>query len=495
MSQIATKFITNNAATNAKIAQSPANTIKGNNTGSTANVLDLTVSQAQTLLSVPTTSAQLAVNAGGTGVTSTTAYAVLTGGTTSTGPLQSIASVGTSGQVLTSNGAGALPSFQPSLSALTAPYEQVNMGLSVSASSNILTIALKQADGTTDASTGTAAVRVAMRSNTVTSGAYNERQVTAALSLTLTQGTSLNMSTVATDVWIYLIDSDGAGTMKLGASTVLYDETAVVPVTVAESSSATATNASPAVFTVTAHNYNQNDGVRLTGTPPTGFTTGTTYYVLNQTTNTFQLTATPGGTAINSSSTGSAIVVHYAGFKMASDAVYTNKPIRLLGKFNNTFSTIGNWATPNSVSLRQLFAPSFQPVGARYFASSTSVSGSFSKITYTTLDYDTHNSYVTNTYIAPANGKYLVNTSISMTGTSLLGTGYVIGVFKNGIQVSEMAAVSPGAAAPNIPVALSDIINCQQGDLITVQALTGATGPSIVATNFRNYFSVTNTNN
>jgi hypothetical protein len=49
---------------------------------------------------------------GGTGLTSATAYAVLCGGTTSTGAVQSIASVGTSGQVLTSNGAGALPTFQ-----------------------------------------------------------------------------------------------------------------------------------------------------------------------------------------------------------------------------------------------------------------------------------------------------------------------------------------------------------------------------------------------
>jgi hypothetical protein len=54
----------------------------------------------------------LPVNQGGTGLTSTTAYAVVCGGTTSTGNLQSIASVGTSGQVLTSNGAGALPTFQ-----------------------------------------------------------------------------------------------------------------------------------------------------------------------------------------------------------------------------------------------------------------------------------------------------------------------------------------------------------------------------------------------
>lgn len=49
---------------------------------------------------------------GGTGDTSFIPYAVITGGVTSTSPLQSVASVGLSGQVLTSNGAGFLPSFQ-----------------------------------------------------------------------------------------------------------------------------------------------------------------------------------------------------------------------------------------------------------------------------------------------------------------------------------------------------------------------------------------------
>jgi hypothetical protein len=48
---------------------------------------------------------------GGTGVSSTTAYGVLAGGTTSTGPFQNIGT-GTSGQVLVSNGASALPTFQ-----------------------------------------------------------------------------------------------------------------------------------------------------------------------------------------------------------------------------------------------------------------------------------------------------------------------------------------------------------------------------------------------
>jgi hypothetical protein len=54
----------------------------------------------------------LGVANGGTGRTTNTAYAVICGGTTTGGAEQSIASVGTSGQVLTSNGAGALPTFE-----------------------------------------------------------------------------------------------------------------------------------------------------------------------------------------------------------------------------------------------------------------------------------------------------------------------------------------------------------------------------------------------
>lgn len=53
----------------------------------------------------------LPVANGGTGDTSLTAYAPLFGGTTTTGPVQS-GTVGTSGHVLTSNGAGAIATFQ-----------------------------------------------------------------------------------------------------------------------------------------------------------------------------------------------------------------------------------------------------------------------------------------------------------------------------------------------------------------------------------------------
>lgn len=88
--------------------------------GSSLNLTTLTATSANiTTLSGTNFSATsltltnaLAVAQGGSGRASATAYAVVCGGTTTTGPQQSIASVGTSGQVLTSNGAGALPTFQ-----------------------------------------------------------------------------------------------------------------------------------------------------------------------------------------------------------------------------------------------------------------------------------------------------------------------------------------------------------------------------------------------
>lgn len=60
------------------------------------------------------TSNPITVPQGGTGNSSLTAYSVMCGGTTTTGNVQSVSGLGSSGQVLTSNGAGALPTWQAS---------------------------------------------------------------------------------------------------------------------------------------------------------------------------------------------------------------------------------------------------------------------------------------------------------------------------------------------------------------------------------------------
>ena len=54
----------------------------------------------------------LGVDQGGTGLTTTTPYSVVFSGTTATGLFQAAAGPGTATHVLTSNGAGALPTFQ-----------------------------------------------------------------------------------------------------------------------------------------------------------------------------------------------------------------------------------------------------------------------------------------------------------------------------------------------------------------------------------------------
>lgn len=69
------------------------------------------------------------------------------------------------------------------------------------------------------------------------------------------------------------------------------------------------TNASPAVVNYTAHGLTTNDPVQFTttGTLPTGLSTGTVYYVISAglTANAFEVSATPGGAAINTSGAGS----------------------------------------------------------------------------------------------------------------------------------------------------------------------------------------------
>jgi microcystin-dependent protein len=70
----------------------------------------------------------LPVANGGTGLTAMTPFAPVFGGTTNTGSLQSASSVGTSGQVLTSNGSDQLPSFQ----SIPAQVQQILTGSIIS---------------------------------------------------------------------------------------------------------------------------------------------------------------------------------------------------------------------------------------------------------------------------------------------------------------------------------------------------------------------------
>ena len=76
----------------------------------------------------------------------------------------------------------------------------------------------------------------------------------------------------------------------------------------------TCTSASPGVITAPGYAPTAGDLVALTflagGSIPTGLTAGTAYYVVSPSGNTFSVSATKGGTAINTSSTGASLVLH-----------------------------------------------------------------------------------------------------------------------------------------------------------------------------------------
>lgn len=127
------------------------------------------------------------------------------------------------------------------------PDELNNYSLAASVGSNALTIALKDKAGADPSSSSY--VTAAFRSSTLTSGVYNTRTVTGALSLVISSGSTLgHASATAEPIYVYLLDN--AGTVELAASTRLLD-TGTVHSTTAEGG-AGAADSRTAIYSTTA---------------------------------------------------------------------------------------------------------------------------------------------------------------------------------------------------------------------------------------------------
>ncbi len=191
----------------------------------------------------------LPVAGGGTGIATQTAYSVLVGGTTATGAMQSLASIGTINQVLTSQGAGALPIWSTLATPVTGPGSATdkaiaifngtggstiqNSTITISASNTISLIsALKDTGG--NQSIGFTATGSAVNYVNITNGATGTGPIVAPASGTDTNiqltlqgagtkgvviaGTTKKLTVNAIDIWVgsqAIATNTGVGTQAL----------------------------------------------------------------------------------------------------------------------------------------------------------------------------------------------------------------------------------------------------------------------------------------
>lgn len=199
---------------------------------------------------------------------------------------------------------------------------------------------------------------------------------------------------------------------------------------------------------------------------------------------------------VNGTTTGYAMCSSAAGIPTGGGVLYAGlKPGDLITIRANATQTVG---TPAVLSLFRLSGPAVvaatESVNARYFASATSISGSLATVSWTTKDYDSHNAMSAGTYTIPVSGKYQINAAAATTGTFALNNQVVIEIQKNGSVVSRDKNYA-GGIVTDLTGQISDQIACVAGDTVRIQLSSGATGPSIISSNFENYFSIFRTGN
>jgi DNA-binding beta-propeller fold protein YncE len=128
-------------------------------------------------------------------------------------------------------------------------------------------------------------------------------------------------------------------------------------------------------------------------------------------------------------------------------------------------------------------------IKARYYASSTAVTGALATISWTTKDYDTRDGMSSGTYTVPETGWYDIHCRITISGTFALNSNVDLQIQRNGTVVSEDLE-DAGGAVTNLSATVSDTLLLKKGDTIRAQVSSSATGPAIVSSNTRNYFTI-----
>lgn len=128
------------------------------------------------------------VAGGGTGSTSFTAYSVVCAGTSSTGNFQNVSGLGSSGQVLTSNGAGLLPTWQAATGGAFTFTDQ-NTNFTAAASNGYFVTATAIATLPSSPSQGDRVIFVVDTANVLTITANTGQKIRVGSAISATAGT------------------------------------------------------------------------------------------------------------------------------------------------------------------------------------------------------------------------------------------------------------------------------------------------------------------
>jgi hypothetical protein len=430
-----------NVVTNAKAAQMAANTIKGNNTGATSNASDLTAAQ---------TAAMLPAVVGDTG----------SGGTKGLVPAPASGDAA-AGRFLKADGTWAAPS----------------------GAGTVTSVSVTTANGVS----GTVATATSTPAITLTLGAITP--------------TSVNGNTI----------SAGTGTLSLGANTLTVAGTASVSGT--HSGTSSGTNTGDQTITLSGDISGSGTGAITTAIGALKVTSamlaGSIAYSKLSLTGAI-LNADLAGSIASSKLVGSDIATvgtitagTWTGTAIAATSGGTAQTTYALGDtlYSSAANTLSKLSGNTSAVVAGLYqtgtgsvsaAPAWQTIpSARYVNATATISGTASKITYSTKDYDTNNAYVSGVFTVPAgaSGKYQINAGLIISATYTAGQGIALSIVKNGTAITNVATTAPTYTG-NVGSTIADCPNLAVGDTIQIQASTTATSPTLTGSATYNFFSI-----
>lgn len=297
-----------NAVTNAKLAQMPAHTFKGNNTAGTANALDLTQTQLTAELNQFTTTLQGVVPGSGGGSTNFLRADGTWAAPADTGITQ------LTGDVTAGPGSGSQASTIANLAVTNAKIANATIDLTTK-----VTGALPIANGGTGQVAAPAAFGalspLTTKGDLLAFSTLNDRLPvgTNGQVLTADSGQALGVAWASASGSLPQFDVNIGDVSNLSVPTNLELLGAVSAKS--GTSVVTISNATPGVITWTAHGLIRGDSIYFTttGTLPSPLAPSTTYFVISATTNDFTVGLVPGESEVNTTTAGSGVHTAYAG--------------------------------------------------------------------------------------------------------------------------------------------------------------------------------------